>query len=86
VPFPSDCPLIPNSDFVEDRTHDGRKYRMLNVLDEFSGVASRAVLAELRPDGFDVQMHTCCPDMRPVIREKSQFCAQDDSLSLSLRS
>src|SRR5215831_5672782 len=23
-------------DFVEDRTHDGRKYRMLNVLDEFS--------------------------------------------------
>ena len=23
---------------------------------------------------------------RPVIREKSQFCAQDDSLSLSLRS
>src|SRR6516162_440984 len=23
-------------DFVEDRTHDGRKYRMFNVLDEFS--------------------------------------------------
>jgi transposase InsO family protein len=23
-------------DFVEDRTHDGRKYRMLNVVDEFS--------------------------------------------------
>ena len=23
-------------DFVEDRTHDGRKYRMLNVLDEFT--------------------------------------------------
>jgi putative transposase len=23
-------------DFVEDRTHDGRKYRMLNVMDEFS--------------------------------------------------
>ncbi len=23
-------------DFVEDRTHDGRKYRMLNILDEFS--------------------------------------------------
>jgi hypothetical protein len=21
-------------DFVEDRTHDGRKYRMLNVIDE----------------------------------------------------
>jgi transposase InsO family protein len=23
-------------DFVEDRTHDGRKFRMLNILDEFS--------------------------------------------------
>jgi putative transposase len=23
-------------DFLEDRTHDGRKYRMLNVLDEFT--------------------------------------------------
>ena len=23
-------------DFVEDRTHDGRKYRMLNIIDEFS--------------------------------------------------
>jgi hypothetical protein len=23
-------------DFVEDRTHDGRKYRMLNVVDEFT--------------------------------------------------
>ena len=23
-------------DFVEDRTHDGRKYRMLNVIDEFA--------------------------------------------------
>ena len=33
-------PEFPNHvwsyDFVEDRTHDGRKYRMLNVLDEFS--------------------------------------------------
>jgi putative transposase len=23
-------------DFVEDRAHDGRKYRMLNVIDEFT--------------------------------------------------
>ena len=23
-------------DFVEDRTHDGRKYRMLNLVDEFT--------------------------------------------------
>ena len=33
-------PVYPNHvwsyDFVEDRTHDGRKYRMLNVIDEFS--------------------------------------------------
>ena len=30
-------------DFVEDRTHDGRKYRMLNVVDEFTheGLAIR---------------------------------------------
>lgn len=26
-------------DFVEDRTHDGRKYRVLNVIDEFTGEA-----------------------------------------------
>ena len=25
-----------SNDFVEDRTHDGRKYRMLNVIDEFT--------------------------------------------------
>jgi putative transposase len=33
-------PLHPNHvrsyDFVEDRTHDGRKYRMLNIIDEFT--------------------------------------------------
>ena len=33
-------PKYPNHawsyDFVEDRTHDGRKYRMLNVVDEFT--------------------------------------------------
>ena len=23
-------------DFVEDRTHDGRRYRMLNIIDEFT--------------------------------------------------
>ena len=23
-------------DFVEERTHDGRKFRMLNVVDEFT--------------------------------------------------
>jgi len=29
-------------DFVEDRTHDGRKYRMLNIVDEFTGNAWRS--------------------------------------------
>ena len=33
-------PEYPNDvwsyDFVEDRTHDGRKYRMLNIIDEFT--------------------------------------------------
>ena len=29
-------------DFVEDRTHDGRKYRMLNVIDEFTHNAWRS--------------------------------------------
>jgi putative transposase len=23
-------------DFVEERTHDGRKFRMLNIIDEFT--------------------------------------------------
>ena len=29
-------PCLWSYDFVEDRTHDGRKYRMLNVIDEFT--------------------------------------------------
>ena len=37
-------------DFVEDCTHDGRKYRMLNVVDEFTRnrpiVTAAFVLAE----------------------------------------
>jgi hypothetical protein len=32
------------------------------------------------------EQRVCSPSAFPVIREKSQFCAQDDSLSLSLRS
>jgi putative transposase len=32
-----ECPNhVWSYDFVEDRTHDGRKYRMLNVIDEFT--------------------------------------------------
>ena len=40
-------------DFVEDRTHDGRKYRMLNVIDEFTH-ESLAILIERRLRSTDV--------------------------------
>ena len=33
---PEDRNHVWSYDFVEDRTHDGRKYRMLNVIDEFT--------------------------------------------------
>ena len=33
---PEHCNHVWSYDFVEDRTHDGRKYRMLNVIDEFT--------------------------------------------------
>jgi putative transposase len=31
-------------DFVEHRTHNGRKYRMLNVLDEFTLIRPHGVV------------------------------------------
>ena len=40
-------------DFVEDRTHDGRKYRMLNVIDEFTH-ESLAIRIERRLRSTDV--------------------------------
>ena len=40
-------------DFVEDRTHDGRKYRMLTVLDEFTH-ESLAILVARRLKAVDV--------------------------------
>ncbi len=42
-------------DFVEDRTHDGRKYRMLNVLDEFTheSLAIRVARKLKAIDGID---------------------------------
>jgi hypothetical protein len=33
---PAHCNHVWSYDFLEDRTHDGRKYRMLNVIDEFT--------------------------------------------------
>ena len=35
-PRPGHRDRVWSYDFVEDRTHDGRKYRMLNVIDEFT--------------------------------------------------
>ena len=40
-------------DFVEDRTHDGRKYRMLNVVDEFTHECIKIRVAR-RLKGVDV--------------------------------
>src|SRR5262249_18035868 len=33
---PEQCNHVWSYDFVEDRTHDGRRYRMLNVIGEFT--------------------------------------------------
>jgi transposase InsO family protein len=32
---------VRSHDFVEDRTHEGRRFRMLNVLDEFTQLGAR---------------------------------------------
>ena len=40
-------------DFVEDRTHDGRKYRMLNVIDEFTHEAL-AIRSDRKLNSTDV--------------------------------
>ncbi|MGE0056153.1 MAG: IS3 family transposase [Hyphomicrobium sp.] len=40
-------------DFVEDRTHEGRKYRMLNVVDEFTHEAI-AILVKRKLNSLDV--------------------------------
>jgi len=40
-------------DFVEDRTHDGRKYRMLNVVDEFTRECIKIRMAR-KLKGIDV--------------------------------
>lgn len=57
-------PQLPNHvwsyDFVEDRTHNGRKFRMLNIIDEFTRecLAIR-VSRRLR---FHIWRHKCLPD------------------------
>src|SRR6266404_5220073 len=51
-------------DFVEDRTHDGRKYRMLNVLDEFTHecLAIR-VARKLKAIDVTIQMTRRAPEI-----------------------
>ncbi len=48
-------------DFVEDRTHDGRKFGMLNVVDEFTqlGAWPSAWLASSRPGTSSTFFPTC---------------------------
>jgi len=55
-------------DFVEDRTHDGRKFRMLNVIDEFTHecLAIRVARKLKATDVIDVlsdlfMPHAACP-------------------------
>ena len=38
-------------DFVEDRTHDGRKYRMLNAIDEFT---HESLAIRIKPQGIGI--------------------------------
>jgi putative transposase len=52
-------------DFVEDRTHDGRKYRMLNVLDEFT----HECLAGCRASSSSDRGAVCIPHQRTWWRE-----------------
>jgi hypothetical protein len=40
-------------DFVEDRTHEGRKYRMLNIIDEFTHEAI-AIRVKRKLNSLDV--------------------------------
>ena len=48
-------------DFVEDRTHDGRKFRMLNIIDEFTRecLAIRVQRRLKSIDVIDVLWPTC---------------------------
>ncbi len=47
-------------DFVEDRTHNGRKFRMMNVIDDFTGVPG-----DLHRPQAQLDCGHRCPD-RPV--------------------
>ena len=44
-------------DFVEDRTHDGRKYRMLNVIDEFTHECLAIRVARKRRRSMHARAH-----------------------------
>ncbi len=49
-------------DFVEDRTHDGRKYRILNIVDEFTrgclAIRSRTIsMSAARPKNYEMAVY-----------------------------
>jgi hypothetical protein len=69
-------------DFVEDRTHDGRKHRMLNVIDEFTHECL-AIRVERSLKSADVIGVLSVPS--PLLKRRIYFEAQKSHL-LSARS
>jgi len=47
-------------DFVEDRTHDGRKYRMFNVVDEFTHEAWRSEFGASSTRQMSLMFYATC--------------------------
>lgn len=62
-------------DFVEHRTHDGRKFRMLCVVDEFTREAL-AIMAKRRPNSSDV--HEVLAELMPARETPSRIRSDND--------
>ena len=58
---PQHCNQVWSYDFVEDRTYDGRRYRMLNVIDEFTHecLAIRVARKLKATDVIDILSELC---------------------------
>ena len=79
-------------DFVETRTHDGRKFRMLNFIDEFSreclAIRIEAPPVSWTPDDFERKVSSCRePDSRTLrlSGSKSWPCIGPDAASTTSR-
>jgi hypothetical protein len=57
-------------DFVEDRTHDGRKYRMLNLIDEFT---HECLVIRVERKLKSVDVIDVLSDRRPIRRRASSM-------------